>query len=199
MQVWLVERSSAIPTVDGEDTVEVHSQEKTPPKSIGLPPMLLVGLLRTWLPTDSAKDAWCKLPMPLVLPSPWAFMLIVMVQLSMVILTLILGFTDHDLQLILFRNFDLRPGMIIKELNLKRPIYKKTASGGHFGRNDDDFTWEKIKDLSHEKKKPTEVKSEEPVATEEKKEWCSSSVIKLYLLVLNKGVNISVSKVIINI
>jgi S-adenosylmethionine synthetase len=31
--------------------------------------------------------------------------------------------------------------MIIKELNLKRPIYRKTASGGHFGRNDDDFTW----------------------------------------------------------
>lgn len=93
-----------------------------------------------------------------------------MVQLSMVILTLILGFTDHDLQLILFRNFDLRPGMIIKELNLKRPIYKKTASGGHFGRTDDDFTWEKIKDLSHEKKKQTEAKSEEPVASEEKKE-----------------------------
>ena len=75
----------------------------------------------------------------------------------MVKLSLILGFTDHDLQLILFRNFDLIPGMIIKELNLKRPIYKKTASGGHFGRiNDEDFTWEKIKDLSHEKKKHQE-------------------------------------------
>lgn len=48
--------------------------------------------------------------------------------------------------------------MIIKELNLKRPIYKKTASGGHFGRNDEDFTWEKIKDLSHEKK-PAVVKT----------------------------------------
>ena len=53
----------------------------------------------------------------------------------------ILGFTDYDLSQIIFRNFDLRPGMIIKELNLKRPIYKKTASGGHFGREDDDFTW----------------------------------------------------------
>jgi len=42
--------------------------------------------------------------------------------------------------------------MIIKNLNLKRPIYKKTASFGHFGRNDDldSFTWEKIIDLSHE-------------------------------------------------
>ena len=43
--------------------------------------------------------------------------------------------------------------MIIKELSLKRPIYRKTSSGGHFGRKDEDFMWENIKDLSHEKKK----------------------------------------------
>jgi len=41
------------------------------------------------------------------------------------------------------RNFDLRPGAIIKKLDLRRPIYKKTAAYGHFGRNDNDFTWEK--------------------------------------------------------
>ncbi|AWD32749.1 S-adenosylmethionine synthase [Candidatus Kinetoplastibacterium sorsogonicusi] len=39
-------------------------------------------------------------------------------------------------------NFDLRPGAIIKTLNLLKPIYYKTASYGHFGRNDKDFTWE---------------------------------------------------------
>lgn len=39
--------------------------------------------------------------------------------------------------------FDLRPGAIIKNLDLRRPIYKKTASYGHFGRNDIDFSWEK--------------------------------------------------------
>ena len=66
---------------------------------------------------------------------------------------IIKGYTDYDLEMILSRNFDLRPGVLIKELGLKRPIFKKTSSGGHFGRNDDDFTWEKIKDLSHEKKK----------------------------------------------
>lgn len=38
--------------------------------------------------------------------------------------------------------------MIINELKLKRPIYKKTAGYGHFGRNDPDFTWEQPKDLS---------------------------------------------------
>ena len=38
--------------------------------------------------------------------------------------------------------FDLRPAAIIDELDLKRPIYSKTAAYGHFGRNDADFTWE---------------------------------------------------------
>jgi S-adenosylmethionine synthetase len=40
-------------------------------------------------------------------------------------------------------NFDLTPGGIIKSLKLRRPIYRKTAAYGHFGRNDKDFTWEK--------------------------------------------------------
>ena len=40
-------------------------------------------------------------------------------------------------------NFDLTPGGIIKGLKLRRPIYKKTAAYGHFGRQDKDFTWEK--------------------------------------------------------
>ena len=40
--------------------------------------------------------------------------------------------------------FDLRPAAIISELNLRRPIYKKTAAYGHFGRNDPDFTWENL-------------------------------------------------------
>ena len=40
--------------------------------------------------------------------------------------------------------FDLRPAAIISELNLKRPIYAKTASYGHFGRVLPDFTWENL-------------------------------------------------------
>jgi len=40
-------------------------------------------------------------------------------------------------------NFDLRPASIIKTLDLKRPIFKKTVNYGHFGREDEDFTWEK--------------------------------------------------------
>ena len=39
--------------------------------------------------------------------------------------------------------FDFRPAQIIKQLNLLRPIFKKTAAYGHFGREDKDFTWER--------------------------------------------------------
>ena len=38
--------------------------------------------------------------------------------------------------------FDLRPGAIIRELDLRRPIYRKTAAYGHFGRELPEFTWE---------------------------------------------------------
>jgi S-adenosylmethionine synthetase len=41
------------------------------------------------------------------------------------------------------QHFDLRPGAIIRDLDLMRPIYTKTAAYGHFGRDDRDFTWER--------------------------------------------------------
>ena len=41
------------------------------------------------------------------------------------------------------RSFRLNPSGIIKQLDLRRPIYRKTASGGHFGRSEPEFTWEK--------------------------------------------------------
>ena len=40
-------------------------------------------------------------------------------------------------------HFDLRPGAIVRDLDLVRPIYAKTAAYGHFGRDDRDFTWER--------------------------------------------------------
>jgi S-adenosylmethionine synthetase len=40
-------------------------------------------------------------------------------------------------------HFDLRPGAILRDLDLRRPIYAKTAAYGHFGRDDHDFTWER--------------------------------------------------------
>ena len=38
--------------------------------------------------------------------------------------------------------FDLRPAAIIRDLDLRRPIYRRTAAYGHFGRPDKEFTWE---------------------------------------------------------
>jgi len=55
--------------------------------------------------------------------------------------------TDKELLEIVKNNFDLRPGIIIRELNLKTPIYKKTACYGHFGRSD--VPWEKPKTLKY--------------------------------------------------
>merc|ERR1712127_363032 len=54
-------------------------------------------------------------------------------------------YTQSQLLAIVNKNFDLRPGHIEKSLNLKNPIYQKTSTYGHFGR--DIFTWEKPKTL----------------------------------------------------
>jgi S-adenosylmethionine synthetase len=43
--------------------------------------------------------------------------------------------------------FDLRPAAIIRDLDLRRPIYRKTAAYGHFGRNEKDFSWEQLSRL----------------------------------------------------
>lgn len=51
---------------------------------------------------------------------------------------------EEKIMELVLKNFDLRPKAIIEHLNLRRPIYKKTAAYGHFGRNDEDFTWEKM-------------------------------------------------------
>ena len=52
-------------------------------------------------------------------------------------------FDDNKLEEIILKHFDPRPAAIIKELDLIRPIYKQTASYGHFGREDLDLPWEK--------------------------------------------------------
>ena len=58
--------------------------------------------------------------------------------------------SDQQLTKIVLNTFDFTPGGIINHLELLRPIYKKTAAFGHFGRKDKDFTWEvtdKVKEL----------------------------------------------------
>ncbi len=51
---------------------------------------------------------------------------------------------DSELERIIKKEVDMTPAGLIARLDLKRPIYKKTAAYGHFGRNDKDFTWENL-------------------------------------------------------
>jgi S-adenosylmethionine synthetase len=60
---------------------------------------------------------------------------------------------EARLQEIVRRHFDFRPRAIIEYLDLRRPIFRKTAAFGHFGRLDPDFTWERtnrVKDLQND-------------------------------------------------
>jgi len=50
---------------------------------------------------------------------------------------------EETIEKILNSHFDMKPASIVSHLNLKRPIFKKTAGYGHFGRNEPEFTWEK--------------------------------------------------------
>ncbi len=60
---------------------------------------------------------------------------------------------DKDIQVLVQKHFDLRPAAIIRDLDLKRPIYRELAAYGHFGRPDLDLTWErtdKVEELKRE-------------------------------------------------
>ena len=50
---------------------------------------------------------------------------------------------DEQIGKLILEHFDLRPGAIIRDLDLRKPIYRKTAAYGHFGRDDIEFPWEK--------------------------------------------------------
>ncbi|HEX7556675.1 MAG TPA: methionine adenosyltransferase, partial [Leptolinea sp.] len=51
--------------------------------------------------------------------------------------------SDDDIADLIAKNFDLRPGAIIRDLDLRKPIYQQVAAYGHFGRDDLDLSWEK--------------------------------------------------------
>jgi len=50
---------------------------------------------------------------------------------------------ENQIEELVRKNFDMKPSVIVSQLDLKRPIYKKTAAYGHFGRNEVEFSWEK--------------------------------------------------------
>jgi len=51
--------------------------------------------------------------------------------------------SEDEIEILVNKHFDMRPAEIVKQLDLKKPIYQKTAAYGHFGRNEPEFTWEK--------------------------------------------------------
>ena len=71
--------------------------------------------------------------------------------------------SDEKLTKAVLATFDARPGMLIQELDLRRPIFRKTAAYGHFGREEPEFTWEKTP-LVDELQGPREV-GQRPRAT----------------------------------
>ncbi len=73
----------------------------------------------------------------------WVAKNVVAAGLSIMVDTFGTGAYDDELiEKAVEKVFDLRPGAIIRDLDLRRPIFQKTAAYGHFGRKDPDFTWE---------------------------------------------------------
>ncbi|HBC97868.1 MAG TPA: methionine adenosyltransferase [Clostridium sp.] len=65
--------------------------------------------------------------------------------------------SDEKIVNIVNKIFDLRPAAIIRDLDLRRPIYRKTAAYGHFGRTDVEFPWEKLDKVSEIKEELNKV------------------------------------------
>ena len=63
-------------------------------------------------------------------------------------------------------HFDLRPAAILRDLDLRRPIYAKTAAYGHFGRDDHDFTWERTEQSADSAQAATTAAASKPPAFE---------------------------------
>ena len=60
--------------------------------------------------------------------------------------------SDEEITNIVEKVFDLRPGAIIRDLELRRPLYRQTAAYGHFGRNDLNLPWEELNKVEDIKK-----------------------------------------------
>jgi len=76
---------------------------------------------------------------------------------------------EEKISKLVYDNFDLTPKGIISRLDLRRPIFKRTASYGHFGREDEDFSWEKL-DKVEILRKELEAESPEELVEESSEE-----------------------------
>ena len=141
--------------VAGARTVVELSQEKISPRSTARLPTPLGGLVRISFRSMLFlyTDGWSTLAKSLVAAG---LARRVLVQLSYAIgvaepLSIFVDTygtgkkSDPELVEIIRKNWDLRPGVIVKQLDLQKPIYRKTAAYGHFGNPA--YTWEQPKQL----------------------------------------------------
>jgi S-adenosylmethionine synthetase len=121
------------------------SAARTPPRSTARQHTTAAGLPSPSCPLDCASAALSSFPMPSALPPLSPSLLTAMARAPTP------GKTDQDLLKIIEANFDCRAGMLVLELDMLKPKYKKTACYSHFGnaasQSDPDFTWEVPKKL----------------------------------------------------
>jgi len=72
---------------------------------------------------------------------------------------------DEQIDQLVLQTFDLRPGAIIRDLNLRRPIFRQVSNYGHFGRDDVDLPWERT-DKAEQLRQAAELLAREPVAAD---------------------------------
>ena len=108
---------------------------RTRPRSTARPPTPPAGWPRTWWPPAPPAAARCRWPTPSAWPSrcrSWSRRSAPRPS------------TPSSIEQAVREVFDLRPAAIIRDLDLRRPIYRKTAAYGHFGRAEPGFTWEQL-------------------------------------------------------
>lgn len=141
MPVLLAVRSSSIRTVDGEPTVEVLSPARTSPRSIVRLPIRLAGLVcpqnifQAALLTKFTAKSLVAGGLARRILVQLSYAIGVAEPLSIYVDTYGTGKkSDDELVAIIKKNWDLRPGIIVRQLDLQRPQYLQTASYGHFGK-----------------------------------------------------------------
>ena len=126
-------RSSSTPTAAWPATAAAPSRARTPPRSTARPPTPPAGWPSTWWPPAPPAAARSRWPTPSGWPSrcrSWSRP------------SAPRRSTRRRSPQAVGELFDLRPAAIIRDLDLRRPIYRRTAAYGHFGRTDKEFTWE---------------------------------------------------------
>ena len=127
-------RSSSTPTGDTAATAAGRSPGRILPRSIEARRTWPGTWPRTSSPRVLRANAKCKLAYAIGIAEPVSIMVETFGTAKV---------PEERIGRAVMDTFDLRPARIIRELNLLRPIYRKTAALGHFGREAPEFTWEK--------------------------------------------------------